>query len=214
MTFRFSKRRIKNITSWFLLLTMFSCVTVNQIEDGKTVGKDKGEFGVSIHNGGKVSDLALQDTVFGLPSVELIGKYGLSDRLEIGGKIDASGNIGLSTKFQFLGNQTSIIASSLGVDFGGNVFPYVVVEGIGYYLSLNSNNSIHVHEKVCIFMNPKYLFSGFPQFNPKRSENYKSIFYTYGLIIGQKNRFGIGITHGKTMLSKPRHYGFNYSLRF
>ena len=118
---------MKNTTFSLFLLALgltflFSnCASLTGYQTGRTVGKDKGEFMASINYSQSPEfdiDIDQNDTSdikrLGFPNVELGGRFGLTEELDLGLKLNTFFNFGIDAKYQVLGDKESEVALSVG----------------------------------------------------------------------------------------------------
>lgn len=53
---------------------------------------------------------------FAFPNLELTGRYGVSDKFDVGVKLNTNLNLSITTKYQFLGDRQSKAAMAIGAD--------------------------------------------------------------------------------------------------
>ena len=86
-------------------------------------GRRKTEVGVSL-NVSQSPDFfyddgeEVLDENFAFPNLELTGRYGVSDKFDVGVKLNTNLNLSITTKYQFLGDRQSKAAMAIGADVG------------------------------------------------------------------------------------------------
>ena len=139
----------------FLLLTLtlfWSCGPVINLESGRTNGEStSGIQGNLVAFYGKYGD---NNTKGVLPFAELKYSYGVASKFDLGISATSGGNAQFFTKYQFLGDQESKVAMSLGLKIGKQLSVNGKKGPTRFYLPLYF--SIHPSEKVAFFLNPMY----------------------------------------------------------
>ncbi len=169
-------------------LGLASCISLNSHQTGKTVGKDNysifGNFNtVHIDSGQYFSDE-------GYYMIMEIGVYhGLKENFDLGFKVNSYFFITGISKYQFIGNKTSIFASSVGLNIGVGVPFGLIMEEFSYSSSLSLFNSIHPTDYLEIKVSPRYTY--FKIMNISKNHIYG---YSVGLIIGNKHQFSFELS--------------------
>jgi hypothetical protein len=117
------------------------CASMSTMQTART--NDKGQFTGFFGGGAVNSDLALGelDTIsISAPFLEVGGRYGVSDKLDVGLKLAIIGTAVADAKYQFLGTKESKFAGSIGLGLG--------------YLSVSSDDS---KSKIFDVMTPAYF---------------------------------------------------------
>ena len=124
-------RSIIRIT--FLLTTIVfvtSCIPLNSMQTGRTVGKGASS-GSGSYNVGKLDpDVFTADGGTGYNHIiELQVNHGITEKMDVLAKINSSLYMSAGGKFQFAGNDSSILASSIGLELGVQpvMFPFGVL---------------------------------------------------------------------------------------
>jgi len=201
-----------------MLLMLNGCVSINSFQEGRTLGKDKVDIGISA-NYGDLANYSNQDTSL-FPHVEFLCQIGVANKIDLGLKVNSSSMIGGIFKIQILGDTDSKFATSIGNESGIGPFR-LLLGGINYYTSFSIYNSFHAKDNIAILFTPKYIVSNDRLFDwPGKEEDdpieidIKETFgISYGLIIGKKNRFGLEFSHLGKDFYRPSQIGINYTLR-
>lgn len=206
-----------------LLCVLFqNCSSVNSIQDGRTLPKDKIEI-TPIVSFGKFASKTQNDNnkdefEFNYyPNFSLRAKYGFKNNFDTGIIIDQSLNFGITTKHQFIGNQKAKFNVSFGVDLGFNLMA-VFYEKLIYnysiplYISYNQNNySIFITPR--FINNSEYVFNNIHDKETIASKhNISRINISYGLLFGKKNKFGFEIQHNLSNILIPSHLALGYNI--
>jgi hypothetical protein len=96
-----------------ILILCTNCASVTGFQDGRTLGKEKIELSSSLNfsrspklantDNGNWDDL---ENIF-WPNVEVGGRYGVLEDLDINFRFNTSANIGAGVKYQFYGGKES-----------------------------------------------------------------------------------------------------------
>jgi hypothetical protein len=141
-----NKIDIKLITILLIILVSFGlvgCVSLNSHQTGRTVGKDNYSFFGNFNFGYIDSEQYFTIVDSGAFYIAEIGAFhGIKENYDLGLKVNSSFLFTGISKFQLIGNQTSIFASSIGLDFGAAPLG-LVLGAMSYSSSLSMFNSIH-----------------------------------------------------------------------
>ncbi len=171
-----------------LILSLNSCVSLTGFEEGRSLGEGNSEFGVSL-NYTSVPDLLDDDDDdidtdidnIGFPNIEMNYKYGITEKLDIGGKISTNLSATAYGKYQIVGDRTSQFALAPGFEVG-------TFAGVGYTVSVPVYASIHPTESVSININPRFMY----QFASTDSADGISYYGgNFGLLFGKRHKFGL-----------------------
>lgn len=141
-------------------LILSGCLLLPALQSGKTVGENNVELSA---NGsyGKYSPNSVLDIEGDFDYKAVIGvrtHYGLTDKIDIGFDLDQTSFVGGSFKYQFLGDQNSKFATSVGVE-GGFSFGAFLFGDFTNYLSTPLYISAHPSEYFAICLTPRYIHS-------------------------------------------------------
>lgn len=193
------KTNIKLITSLLIIAVTFglvSCVSLNSHQTGRTVGKDNYSFFGNFNFGYFDSEQYFTIADSGAFYIAEIGAfYGIKENFDLGLKVNSSSHFTGISKFQFIGNKTSIFASSIGLDFGAA--PLGLVMGtMSYSSSLSMFNSIHPTDYLAFTLSPRYTYLGFTNFTKEYGFTRRNNIYGYsaGLIVGKKHQFSFELS--------------------
>jgi hypothetical protein len=103
----------------FVIALLTGCASMSTMQTARTVGD--GNFELEIGGGAVNTDIALGelDTLsFSAPFIEVGGRYGITDKLDVGAKLTLIGTATADVKYQFLGDQESLGAVSTGLGIG------------------------------------------------------------------------------------------------
>lgn len=103
----------------FVIAFLTGCASMSTMQTARTVGD--GNFGMEFGGGAVNTEIPLGDldTIsFNAPFVEVGGKYGITEKLDVGAKLTLIGTATADVKYQFLGNNESLAAASTGLGIG------------------------------------------------------------------------------------------------
>jgi hypothetical protein len=201
-----------------LIFLFTGCISITSLQSGRTEGEGNIELAASATYG-KHSHYSLDLEEYGnMPIVEIGGTIGLSEDFDFSININSIFSLSSNIKYQFIGNKTSVFASSLGAEAGisfimlGNALLY-------YYYSLPLYLSYHISDKAFIFLTPRYgkSFLEYPSDdNPNFIPRYINHFgISYGISYGKKNRMILELSHFNQMnLIVPTHISIGYAYTF
>ncbi len=171
------------------LMSLSGCFTFSNFQTAKTVGKDNSEMGVSLNYFG-VSDGGF----IGIPSIEVGGKYGITEKSDIGLRLSTFGSAIAEYKYQFVGNQDSKFAMATGLSAGGSFLTVSFDEGesFGFYqLEVPLHMSFHPTSKFAIYFTPRYI--GFGSYGGGENGYSNLIAFSPGIEIGNRVKFGLNV---------------------
>lgn len=167
------------------------CASMSCMQTARTTEKGKlaGGFGA----GTVKMDIGLKDTSgkvvnIKAPFLELFGRYGITDKWDVGAKLTLIGTFLVDTKYQFLGDAESKLASSIGFGAGfmsiksGDFENKITDIHIPYYIS------VHPTKWLGIYANPRYVYRMTKSTNTSENTVSKGNSSWYGLTGGL--RFG------------------------
>lgn len=190
---------MKQILNYFSLLIVLvvlgnGCASLSGFQDGRTTGKGNGEFGVSfnVNASPDFNDLEAEvdSTTVDIPNlyapnIELSGRYGVAEKFDIGLRLNTNLNVGISGKYQLVGDRTSKTALAIGAEVG----TFGLISGL-WNVQVPLFFSLHPTEKFAWYLNPRYIHQ-FSAIGVDGSLNY--IGGNTGLLFGNRNKFGIDI---------------------
>lgn len=179
------------IAAMFISLLVSSCASLTGFEEGRTLGEENMEVGVSV-NYTSVPDLfedeiATDSINIGFPNIELNYKYGVTDKLDIGAKASTNLNVSTYAKYQLVGDHVSSFALAPGLEVG-------TIAGLGYSVGIPVYMSVYPTKNLAININPRFMY----QF----VTGLESSGVTYaggnlGLLFGSKHKFGVDFGYYK-----------------
>ena len=174
-------------------LLLSSCASLTGFQDGRTIGENRGEVMVSLNISQSPNFIDLDESTdsafsniiptFSFPNLEVGGRYGIIDKLDITLKMNTNLNVAVGTKYQFLGDQSSKFALATGLDVG------TFGLGLGLWnVQIPLYASFHPSPKVAIYASPRFIYQ-FTTFADLANWNYLG--GNVGLLFGKKHKFGI-----------------------
>ncbi len=111
------KKRLTNIVMILAVAAFMSgCVSMSSLQTARVT--EPGEFGVGLSAGYVNTEIDLGEDAepikLSTPYFELAGRFGITERLDLGARLGLIGTAGLDLKYQFLGDNQSPFASSAG----------------------------------------------------------------------------------------------------
>lgn len=213
------------ILSLLMIAFISGCVSINSLQSGRTIDKGNLEIAGSLTSGEftpnspslkSAIDYVQYDYV---PVFEATAKYGLYDNFDLALKLNTAGFVMGQVKYQFLGSKKTLFAGSVGADFGA--FPVWTIFGvIDTYISVPLYISFHPKDDICLYITPRYSYSSlnfFDQTNDSLNGTSEYLSYgafSYGLIIGKKNKLMIEVTHSQNNGFKPTQVAIGFSSTF
>lgn len=171
---------------FILSITLFSsCAQLSSFQTGKTLGKGNnmitvGAIGYGI-KGEPGSVIEGDQAIF--PHVEIMGQFGIAERLDLGVKLSSSANLQAYGKYQIAGNMKSKFAASLG---GGFTYQFAGDDGTNIFRThLPIYLSYHPGEKQAVYATPRFVY----QFVSDDNNS-----YFLGSSLGFSNRFSENFT--------------------
>lgn len=183
--------------SWFLfggtVLFLASCASLTGFQDGRTVGRNNGEFYASLNVSATPNFDAWEDDsvtvnvpTLTFPSLEFGGRYGVSEKVDLTLRLNTNLNVGIGAKFQVIGDRQSPFAMSLGAEVGsfGVVLGLLNVQ-VPVYLS------IHPSESFGWYLTPRYIRQFTTFAGVENGLSYLG--GNTGILLGKRNKFGLDI---------------------
>lgn len=207
-------------------LLMVSCAGISSFQDGRTLGKQNLEITPSV-SASKFKNHTIQEgeneEYDFAPLLTLRARYGVKENFDLGLYIDQSLNIGLSTKYQFIGKgKEAKFNSSIGLDLGANPYAFAYNSPMFYY-SVPLYFSFNPDEKKAFYFIPRFINNtkyvlGSKYNNQKKGVRYSinRVALSYGFLFGKKNKYGIEVQHSSinAKIYVPTHIALGYIIRF
>lgn len=175
-----------------LLFAFSNCASLTGFQDGRTVGQNNGEFSASLNfaQSPDFNDWEDQNDSFGIipriffPSIELGGRYGIAEKVDLTLRLNTTLNIGLGAKFQVVGDRESQVALALGAEVGS----ISLISGL-WNVQIPVYFSLHPQENFAWYLSPRYIY----QFESYSGADF-SLSYVggnTGLLFGKRHKFGL-----------------------
>lgn len=198
------------------------CLSFPTMQSGRTVGKNNLEVGVS-GTYGKYSQNSLFDEEGDLDYKPVIGfrwQFGVLERLDIGLNIDQTSFLGPTIKYQYIGNQDSRFASSIGLEAGFNSVAFLFGD-FTHYVTVPLYTSFHPTDYFSFYLTPRYIYiSEYIFAHPTggqlgAGDHYNRIGGSYGLQIGNKHKIGLEVSNFGSDFYNPTQFsvGYSYTIR-
>jgi len=225
----YKNKMLKIIILIILITPISSCVTINSMQSGKTLGNNNAELCLSgtYGNYSPISVFYYEDTVDvnhtinNFPNAGLRVRYGITNKIDLGLNFDLTTDLGLNLKYQFLGTKTSFFCSSIGFDTGINLVPAIAGGFSIYYLSIPLFISIHPKKNVSIYFTPRYFYTsryffGYlpPNYNERFKANISRNLNSYGIIIGETHNIAFEISNFGEKFYLPTQFTIGYIYHF
>ncbi len=180
----------------FICLTGTGCASLTGYQDGRSVGEGNGEASVSLNFSQSPAFIDIEDSIevtsiprLAFPNLELGGRYGVSDKLDVLLKLNTNLNVGLGAKYQVVGDRMSPFAMALGAEVG----TFGLVVGL-WNFQLPAYFSVHPNDRIAIYATPRYIYQ-FTTIGGVEGWNY--IGGNAGILFGKKHKFGIDLGYYK-----------------
>lgn len=189
-----------------------SCASLAGFQDAKTIGENNGEVVASLNFSQSPDFIGLRDSsgassipflVF--PNIELGGRYGVLENLDVTLKMNTNLNLAIGAKYQFLGDQNSVFNMATGLDFGS----FGLFSGL-WNVQVPLYMSVHPKENLSIYLAPRYIYQ-FSSYGNLIHWNY--VGGNFGLLFGKKNKFGLDVgLYGVGTKYTQRHPLFTFGV--
>lgn len=177
-----------------LLFAFSNCASLTGFQDGRTVGQNNGEFSASLNfaQSPDFNDWEDQaDTIADIPNIffgniELGGRYGLAEKVDLTFRFNTTLNVGIGAKFQVVGDRESPVALALGAEIGS----FGLVSGL-WNVQVPVYFSLHPQENFAWYLSPRYIH----QFESYSGADF-SLSYVggnTGLLFGKRHKFGLDV---------------------
>lgn len=174
-----------------VVLMASSCVNLSSFQTAKPVGKDSGE--ISIAAGGLIFSEPIGSESLGIPYLEIGGRYGVGEKVDIGLKLSSVSFFTFDAKFQIVGDETSKFAMAPGPGFG-----YIGSAGGTsiFNATIPLHMSYHPSQTFAFYFTPRYS-TIFAAGGGGGSLNYLG--GNIGFITGKKIEFGFDLAYGNLL---------------
>lgn len=181
--------------SIFLLLTSLlasSCISFTGFQDGRTAGLKNYELIVS----GNVAvnpELNAESEYFGYetPSNNFgftgaMLTYGITEKVDLSFRTNSFLNLGVATKIQIHGDQSSFTAFSVGAEVAT-----FITTPFAWNVQIPTYFSIHPNDKFSCYISPRYIHQF--KFNQRQKNGMNYLGGNTGFLIGRKHKIGIDV---------------------
>ena len=190
-----------------LALFNIGCASLTGFQDGKTIGKENGEVMASLNFSQSPDLVKLDDNAdttnsipfLTFPNIEVSGRYGIIDELDINLKVNTNFNVSLGAKYQFLGNKSSEFALATGID----IATFGLIGGL-WNVQIPVYGSYHPKNNISVYVSPRYVYQ-FSQFGGLSGWNYLG--GNFGALFGKKNKFGFDVGYYKVGTNTTGRFG-------
>jgi len=196
-----------------ILCITSSCVSLTGFNSGRTVPKGGGEFGANLTvvetvDYGEDTSYVNVPTFY-VPVIELGGRYGILDRLDVGLRVSSTLNILLDAKYQFVGTQDSPLAMSIGGGVGFTSLAAIGVTVFNFQVPLSV--SFHPRDNLHVYVTPRYIYQTAGQVSKVfGSSNYTG--FNAGVMFGREFKFGFDFGNYR-LRGDGGQTGLNYDRR-
>ncbi len=175
------------------LFFLSNCASITGFQDGRTVGKDNGDFYGSLNfstspNFGDWRDdsVSVDLSTLAFFSLEFGGRYGVAEKVDLTLRLNTNLNMGMGTKFQLVGDRSSPFALALGAEVGS----FGIALGL-LNVQIPLYVSVHPSENFGWYFTPRYIrqFSTFAGVQNRLTY----LGANTGLLFGKRNKFGIDL---------------------
>ncbi|MBK8722741.1 MAG: hypothetical protein IPL95_10870 [Saprospiraceae bacterium] len=154
--------KLTQIGLFIISLALFNigCASLTGFQDGKTIGKENGEVMASLNFSQSPDLVKLDDNAdttnsipfLTFPNIEVSGRYGIIDELDINLKVNTNFNVSLGAKYQFLGNKSSEFALATGID----IATFGLIGGL-WNVQIPVYGSYHPKNNISVYVSPRYV---------------------------------------------------------
>lgn len=187
----------KHFLPLLLMASLFAggCASLTGFHDGRSLGEGAFELTPSINfsqspdfdDWENVEDTANVDipTLF-FPSIEVGGRYGVADRVDVTLRMNTNLNLSVGAKVQVFGDRESPTALALGAEVG--TFGLI---GALWNVQVPVYFSVHPKDNFAWYLSPRYIFQFASFVGAENGLNYLG--GNTGLMFGRRNKFGFDV---------------------
>lgn len=169
-----------------LALLFSNCASVTGFETGRTVGEGNGSITLSL-NASRTPDFDINDDdendAFFFPNLEASGRYGITEKFDLGLRANTILNLGIDAKYQVLGDDQSQAALAVG----GGVATFGLFVGL-WNVQVPLYFSLHPTPDIDVYITPRYIFQ-FSAGDLAGGINYLG--GNGGIMYGKRTKFGL-----------------------
>ena len=177
---------------YLIAILATSCASLTGYQDGKSIGEGNGEIIASLNLSQSPSFSDLEDSSgivdiprFSFPNIEVGGKYGVTEKLDVFVRLNTNFNFNAGVKYQIIGDRLSKFA--LGT--GGEIGTFGLFSSL-WNVQIPVYASFHPTEKFTVYLSPRYIYQ-FSSFAGLEGWSYMG--GNFGLLFGNKNKFGFDV---------------------
>lgn len=187
---------LQYIIGLLVVAVLFSnCASLTGFQDGRTAGKDRGDLTASLNvsQSPDFNDWADQDDTVRnfipdlfLPNIEIGGRYGIADNLDININVNTYLNLNLGAKYQFFGDRESPTALAVGLEVG----TFGLVSSL-WNVQVPLFFSVHPSERFSWYLSPRFIY----QFSAFTGAGIGLNYFggNTGFFFGDRHKFGLDI---------------------
>lgn len=180
-------RKLKHFMFACFVISLGSCVSLTGLEEGRSLGEGNSEVGLGLAYTAAPDIIDDEgegiDNTLTYPTIDLSYKRGITEKLDIGGRLTSSFSAGLFMKYQILGDQQSKFTMAPGLDIS-------TFAGLTYAIQVPLNMSIHPSRSLSINFAPRFIYQGATGVIGEGITYYGG---NAGLMFGKKHKFGLDI---------------------
>ncbi len=134
-------------------VALAGCLSSTGLTGARSVGTDNVEFAFAVSF---MPDLS--DNIVGLPALDVVVRYGLSDTADLGFRLNSLGMFNIDTKVELIDHQDSTVAlmPTIGVNWGSVFSDTIRSNGVPIQLGLSVLGDVHVGDEATITIAPSY----------------------------------------------------------
>ncbi len=188
----------RSILSAFIIasgaLLLSNCASLSGLQDGRTVGKNNAEIGISMNFSQSPDFNKWEDQVdsqnliprqyFG--NFEFGARYGVAEKLDVTLRLNTALNMGLGVKTQVVGDRESQFALALGAEVGTFTF----ISGL-WNVQIPVYLSVHPTDQLTWYLTPRYIYQFLSFAGANNGLSY--VGGNTGFLFGKRHKFGIDI---------------------
>ncbi|TNE61382.1 MAG: hypothetical protein EP344_06080 [Bacteroidetes bacterium] len=177
-----------------LVFLLSNCASLTGFQDGRTVGKGNGELSASLNVAQSPDfedwdDQSSDDNIptFFISTVELGGRLGVAEKIDLSLRLSTTMNLGVGAKFQVVGDRESQLALALGAEIG----TFGLLNAGLWNFQVPLYLSVHPKENFAWYLTPRYIYQFNTTFGAENGINYAG--GNTGLLFGNRNKFGLDV---------------------
>jgi hypothetical protein len=194
---------MKNLTktsflSVILMMVLTGCATITGFEEGRALGKNNVEILLSasyvqsptLNSSDQPGNNTPRHNTYPLAEVNI--KMGVTNKLDIGGKLNTNANFSGFFKYQMIGDQTSRFALGSGVELS-------TFSGLEYAIQVPVYMTYYFSESLALNVSPRGVYSvGSEKIDGNKTLLTNDNEYTFlggniGILYGKKIKYGIDV---------------------